>query len=96
MEIHVLFSPAREGRNGGFVATIVKPVNHVLNVKDYLKLHGVEDPMSRFRYREPNTDLHAFAQSFFQMLGGLLRRELAPILRGEAWEDTPTDWQGYK
>jgi len=96
MEFAILFSPALEGRNGGFVAALAKPSNHLLNVEDYLKLHGREELTHFFTYREPSTDIRAFAQAFFQMLVGVMRSELASILDGRVWEDTPIDWQGYK
>jgi hypothetical protein len=96
MEFAILFSPAREGRNGGFVVTITKPKKHLLNVKDFLKRHGREDLAHFFSYCEPNLDIRAFAGAFFQMLVGVMRNELAPILEGRVWEDTPIDWHGYK
>jgi hypothetical protein len=96
LSIRILFFPAQTGRNGGFVVSISKPVNHVLNVEDYLKFRGQEDFIPFFTYRDPNTDVRAFSEAFFQMLGRLLRGQLAPILQGKAWEDTPIDWMGYK
>lgn len=96
MVIDIAFFPAQQGRNGGFVVTIIKPVNHVLNVEDYLKLHGPGELRQFFTYRDPNTDVREFAQAFLRTLGGLLRKELAPVLLGKIWEDTPIDWMGYK
>lgn len=96
MMIDIAFFPASAGRNGGFVVTIIKPVNHVLNVKDYLKLHKNEEPTRFFTYRDPNTDVRSFAREFFQTFVGLMHKELAPILEGRVWEDTPIDWMGYK
>lgn len=94
--IRISFFPAKNGLNGGFVVMILKSANHRLDVEDYLKTHGRDELTKFFTYRAPNTDVRAFAQAFFQTLGGLLNRELAPILRGETWEDTPIDWMGYK
>jgi len=96
MRIDFAFFSAQESFGGGFVVTISKPLNHLLNVKDYLKSHGHEAPARLFRYRASNTDVRSFAQSFFDMFDGLLRKELASIVQGKAWEDTPIDWMGYK
>lgn len=96
MELGILFSLAGQGLNGGFVATITKPKNHLLDVKDYLRLHGHEDSTRLFSYRDPNTDIRVFAQDFCRTLLGVMRSELAPVLDGKIWEDTPIDWQGYK
>lgn len=73
MTIDISFFPAREGHNGGFVVSIIKPENHLLNVEDYLKLHGRDDLTHFFTYRDPNTDTRVFAQSFFQMFSTTYR-----------------------
>ena len=96
MAIAISFFAARDGLNGGFTALLIKPVNRKLDVEDYLKLHGREELSKYFRYRDPKTDVRAFADAFFQMLCDLLGKELQPILTGKTFEETPIDWQGYK
>jgi hypothetical protein len=93
MVISIAFSSAENGRTSAFVLLIIKPGNHKLNLKTYLKLHGRED---LFTFRDPQEDIRSFAQNFFEMLDRLFRSDLAPILQGEIWEDTPVDWMGYK
>ncbi len=96
MEIDISFFSAAGGLNGGFMVFIIKPVDHMLNVKDYLKLHGREALARFFSYRDPATDIRSFAETFLQMLGGLLDRDLKPIIEGRTFEETPIDWMGYK
>jgi hypothetical protein len=96
MRIGVSFSAAVEGRNGGFTVLIINPVNRKLNVNDYLKLHGREELSKFFTYRDPPTDIRSFADSFLQMLCGLLDQDLKPIVDGKTFEETPIDWMGYK
>jgi hypothetical protein len=96
MKINITFFHAVEGLNGGFNASITKPVNHVINVEDYLKLHGRETLARFFSYRDPATDIRSFADTFMQMLCGLFDRDLKQILDGTYFEETPIDWQGYK
>jgi hypothetical protein len=96
MVIRLAFFVPEGESNGGFTAMILKPGNHTLNIKEFLKLHGREDLMRFFTYRNPETDVRAFTEAFLRMLNGIFRKELAPTLLGEVWEDTPIDWQGYK
>lgn len=96
MQIHVSFSAARAGRSGGFVALIENPVNRKLDVEDFLKLHGRDELTKFFTYRDPNTDVRSFADSFFHMLSALLDTDLKPILDGKTFEETPIDWMGYR
>ena len=96
LQIYVSFSAAREGLNGGFVLFLVNPDNRKLNVQDFLKLHGRTEPMKLFTYRDPKTDVRTFAESFFDMVDGLLDSDLKPILDGESFEETPIDWMGYR
>jgi hypothetical protein len=96
LAITISFSSAREGRNGGFVVMIVNPEDRVLNVEDYLKLQRREELTRFFTYRDPKTDIRAFTRELLQMLDGLMRKELAPILQGKVWEETPIDWAGFK
>jgi hypothetical protein len=91
-----VFFAAANGLNGGFLVQIEKPVNKSLNVKDYLKLHGHQELDKLFNYRDPTTDVRSFAESFFQMLCRLFNEDLKPVLDGETFEETPTDWMGYK
>jgi hypothetical protein len=96
MQIHASFSAARAGRSGGFVVLIETPVNRKLDVEDFLKLHGRDDPTKFFTYHDPNTDVRNFADSFFHMLSALLDTDLKPILDGKTFEETPIDWMGYR
>jgi hypothetical protein len=96
MAMRISFFPAQNGLNGGFVTMILKPVNHRLDVEDYLKMHAKSELTRFFTYRDPNADLRVFAHAFLQMLDGLMAKELMPVLEGKVWEDTPVDWQGYK
>ena len=96
MRIDVSFFAATGRLNGGFTVLIIKPVNRKLDVEDYLKLHGREELTTFFNYREPTTDVRRFADSFLQMLVGLLNKDLKPILDGKLFEETPIDWMGYK
>jgi hypothetical protein len=96
MTIRISFSAAHDGLNGGFGVRIIKPVRRRLNVEDYLKLHGRGGLTKYFRYRDPKTDVRSFAESFLQMLSGLLDEDLKPILDGKTFEETPIDWMGYK
>jgi hypothetical protein len=96
MRIDISFFAATGGLNGGFTVLILKPGNRKLDVEDYLKLHGREEPTNFFRYRDPITDVRSFANSFLQMLCGLLDEDLKPILDGKIFEETPIDWMGYR
>jgi len=96
MVINISYFAATKGLNGGFIVFIVKPVNHRLNLKNYLKLHERETLTRFFSYRDPATDIRSFADTFMQMLCGLFDRDLKPILDGTYFEETPIDWQGYK
>lgn len=96
MGMDISFCAAAGGLNGGFTALIIKPVNHKLDVEDYLKEHGREALTKFFTYRDPATDVRTFADTFLVMLAGLLERDLKPILDGRIFEETPIDWMGYK
>jgi hypothetical protein len=96
MNMDISFFPAREGLNGAFSIHFEKHVNRMLNVADYLKLHGREDLTKFFRYRDPKTDVRHFADSLLQILIGLFGTDLKPIIEGKTFEETPIDWQGYK
>jgi hypothetical protein len=96
MRIDVSFFADARRQKGGFTVLIIRPVNRKLDVEDYLKLHGREELSKSFSYREPNTDVRGFAESFFRMLGGLLDEDLKPIVDGKVFEETPIDWMGYK
>jgi hypothetical protein len=96
MRIDIAFCAAAKGLNGGFTVLIVKPVNQKLDVEDYLKEHGREALAKFFTYRDPSTNVQSFADTFMQMLAGLLDRDLKPIIEGKTFEETPIDWMGYK
>lgn len=96
MRIDISFCATAKGLNGGFNALIIKPVNQKLDVEDYLKEHGREALTKFFTYRDPATNVRSFADTFLQMLVGLLDRDLKPILEGKIFEETPIDWMGYK
>ena len=96
MRIDISFCAATRGLNGGFTVLIIKPVNHKLNVEDYLKAHDREMLTEYFTYRDTSTNVRAFADMFLQMLVGLLDRDLKPIIEGKTFEETPIDWMGYK
>jgi len=96
LRIDISFISAAGGLNGGFTAMIIKPVNQKLDVEDYLKAHDREAFTRFFTYRDPATDVRRFADTFFQLITGLLDRDLKPILEGRTFEETPVDWMGYK
>jgi hypothetical protein len=96
MRIDLSFSAAAQGLNGGFNVLIIKPENRKLDVEDYLKAHEREALTKFFTYRDPATNVRSFADLFLQMLVGLLDRDLKPIIDGQAFEETPIDWMGYK
>jgi hypothetical protein len=96
MRIDISFCAATRGLNGGFTVLIIKPVNQKLDVEDYLKTHERKTLTKFFTYRDPETDVRGFTDTFLQMLGGLLDRDLKPIIDGETFEVTPIDWMGYK
>lgn len=96
MQIDISFCAAARKLSGGFTVLIIKPVNRKLDVEDYLKAHDREMLTKHFTYRDPSTDVRAFADKFLGMLVGLLDRDLRPILEGRTFEETPIDWMGYK
>ena len=96
MWIHVSFSAANAGLNGGFVVSIEEPGNRSLNIKDFLKLNGRDELIKFFTYRDPDTDVRSFADYFLLMLLGLFETDLKPILAGKTFEETPIDWMGYR
>lgn len=96
MRIDISFFAAAPELNGGFNVLIIKPVNHKLDVEDYLKAHQREMLTKYFTYRGPAADMRSFAEIFMQMFAGLLDRDLKPIVDGNVFEETPIDWMGYK
>lgn len=96
MSIDISFFAAVRGLNGGFNVSIFGPDNRMLFVDDFLKKHGREALTEFFTYRDPATNLHSFADTFFRVLVGLLDSDLKPILEGEVFEETPIDWMGFK
>lgn len=96
MRIDISFFAAANGRNGGFTALLIKPVNHKLDVEDYLKQRGRTEIGSFFTYRDPETDIRKFTNSFLLMLESSFEKELRPILEGKTFEETPIDWMGYR
>ena len=96
MRIDLSFCAAAGGLNVGFTVLIIKPVNLKLDVEDYLKGHDRESLTKHFIYRDPVTNLRSFADTFLELLVGLLDRDLRPIVEGVTFEETPIDWMGYK
>ena len=96
MGIDLSFCAAARGLNGGFTVLIVKPVNRKLDVEDYLVSHDREALTRFFTYRDTETDVRRFADTFLKMFVGLLDRDLKTILEGNTFEETPIDWMGYK
>ena len=96
LQIHVSFSSAGTGLNGGFVVTLVNKANRKLDLEDFLKLHGHPELTKYLTYRHPKPDIRSFAESFFDMLDGLLDTDLKPIIDGTTFEETPIDWMGYR
>jgi len=96
LQVEISFSSATKDLNGGFLVWIIKPVERLLNLEDYLKLHGREELTKMFAYRDPATDVRNFADSFLQMLCTLFDNDLKAILDGTTFEETPIDWMGYK
>jgi hypothetical protein len=96
MTMRILFSAATGGRNGAFVVQLVSPEGRRLDVRGFLKRHGLDKRAERFTYRDPGTDIRRFADAFFKMLGDLLETDLRPAIEGRVIEETPIDWMGYK
>lgn len=89
------FTEAKDGLNGHFTACLSHSKSH-LYVEDYLKLRN-RDSLSEFsKYRDPNTDIRKFAETYLQKLLEVFRTDLKPILDGEPFESTPVDWGDYK
>lgn len=96
MRIYISFFAAARGLNGGFTVLIVRPENRKLDVEDCIEKHGRETLTGLLTYRDPATNLHSFADTFFRMLVRLFDSDLKPILEGKVFEETPIDWMGYK
>lgn len=96
VRLDLAFSAAINGLNGGFTAHFEDRKRRLLDVEVYLKSHGHQDLSKLMTYRDPNTNIGAFADSFLKVFCSLFDTDLKPIVDGQTFEETPVDWLGYR